>query len=54
MVSVLPGKVSEKMRQALLAEELKLREKQPERWTKTKFRPYANFRTRKIEEETVA
>lgn len=42
-------KVSEKLRKQLLAEEFKLREKQPEAWTKTKFRPYANFKTRKPE-----
>ena len=40
---LLDMEVDEKMRQALLAEELKLRKKQPEPWTKTKFRKYANF-----------
>ena len=35
--------VSEETRQRLLEEERKLRAKQPEPWTKTKFRRYANF-----------
>jgi hypothetical protein len=35
--------VDEKMRLKLLEEESKLRAKQPEAWTKTKFRKYANF-----------
>ena len=39
-------KPSEKLRLLLLKEEEKLRKKQPEAWTKTKYRPYANFRTR--------
>lgn len=38
--------VSETLRKKLLAEELKLRSAQPTAWTKTKFRPYANFKTR--------
>ena len=42
-------KPSEELRQQLLKEELKLRKKQPEAWTKTKFRKYANFRTKKKE-----
>ena len=43
--------VDEKLRQKLLEEEMKLRAKQPEAWTKTKFRKYANFgRNRKKEE----
>ncbi|MEK6958946.1 MAG: hypothetical protein AABW59_02765 [archaeon] len=45
--------VDEDMREKLLAEELKLRSRQPEAWTKTKFRKYANFgRHRKKAEET--
>jgi len=46
--------VDEDMREKLLAEELKLRSRQPEAWTKTKFRKYANFgRNRKKADETV-
>ena len=33
----------EEMRMKLLEEEFKLRKKQPEAWTKTKYRKYANF-----------
>ncbi len=40
---LLDMEVDEKMRLSLLAEEKKLRDKQPEAWTKTKFRKYANF-----------
>lgn len=35
--------VDESLRIQLLAEEKKMRQKQPEAWTKTKFRKYANF-----------
>ncbi|MFH1696956.1 MAG: hypothetical protein ABH854_03565 [Candidatus Diapherotrites archaeon] len=49
-----PGKVTEEMRQRLLAEEFALRKKQPTAWTKTKYRPYANFRTRKVEVTSTA
>jgi len=42
---------SEELRLKLLKEEFKLRKKQPEPWTKTKFRPYANFRRKKVEAE---
>gem|GEM_PF-1856573 len=35
--------VDESLRVQLLAEEQKMRQKQPEAWTKTKFRKYANF-----------
>lgn len=35
--------VDEELRQRLLQEEFKLRKKQPEAWTKTKYRKYANF-----------
>jgi len=40
---------NEQMRLKLLKQEFKLRKKQPTAWTKTKFRPYANFRTKKAE-----
>lgn len=40
---------SEELRLKLLKQELKLRKKQPTAWTKTKFRKYANFRTKKKE-----
>ncbi len=39
----LPIKVDEEMRLKLLEEEFKMRSKQPEPWTKTKYRKYANF-----------
>jgi len=46
--------VDESLRLELLAQEQKLRSKQPEAWTKTKFRKYANFgRNRKKGEDTV-
>lgn len=35
--------IEEEMRLKLLEEEFKLRKKQPEAWTKTKYRKYANF-----------
>ncbi len=35
--------VDEQLRRELLKEEFKLRKKQPEAWTKTKYRKYANF-----------
>lgn len=45
--------VDEEMRQKLLAEEFQLRKAQPEAWTKTKYRKYANFgRNRVVKEET--
>lgn len=40
---------TEALRLKLLKEEFRLRKKQPTAWTKTKFRKYANFRTRKAE-----
>lgn len=44
--------VDESMRKKLLQEEQALRSKQPEAWTKTKFRKYANFgRNRQTVEE---
>jgi hypothetical protein len=46
--------VDESLRKKLLAEEQKLRSKQPEAWTKTKFRKYANFgRNRKKTAEEI-
>lgn len=42
--------VDEKMRLKLLEEESKLRSNQPEAWTKTKFRKYANFGKSKTNE----
>lgn len=44
----LPIKVSEELRQKLLKEERKMRSKQPEAWTKTKYRKYANFGKAKL------
>lgn len=35
------GRPSEKLRQLLLEQELRLRKKQPEHWAKTKYRKYA-------------
>ena len=35
--------IDEEMRQSLLAEEFKLRKKQPPAWTMQKYRKYANF-----------
>lgn len=35
--------VDEEMRMQLLAEEFKLRKKQPPAWTRQKYRKYANF-----------
>jgi len=35
--------IDEEMRQNLLAEEFKLRKKQPPAWTMQKYRKYANF-----------
>ncbi|PIN85252.1 MAG: hypothetical protein COV47_03285 [Candidatus Diapherotrites archaeon CG11_big_fil_rev_8_21_14_0_20_37_9] len=45
---------SEELRQELLTQEFKMRKKQPEAWTKTKYRPYANFRTKKKTDEEKA
>lgn len=45
---------NENFRVKLLKQELKMRKKQPEAWTKTKYRPYANFRAKKKEEVAVA
>ena len=44
--------VDEKLRLKLLAEEQKLRAKQPEAWTKTKFRKYANFGRNRVPTST--
>jgi len=47
--------VDEELRIKLLEEEQKMRSKQPEAWTKTKFRKYANFgrNRRKTAEEVL-
>ena len=46
--------IDEEMRQQLLAEEFKLRKKQPPAWTMQKYRKYANFgANRKKKEETI-
>ena len=46
--------VDERLRLSLLAEEQKMRSRQPEAWTKTKFRKYANFgRNRKKTAEEI-
>jgi len=46
--------VDEELRLQLLAQEQKMRLKQPEAWTKTKFRKYANFgRNRKKTAEEI-
>jgi hypothetical protein len=46
--------VDEELRLQLLAQEQKMRSKQPEAWTKTKFRKYANFgRNRKKTAEEI-
>ena len=48
-LEVFRNDVSEQMRLKLLKEEFRLRKKQPTAWTKTKYRPYANFRAKKLE-----
>jgi hypothetical protein len=54
MSNVLLGlEVDESLREKLLAEELKLRGKQPEAWTKTKFRKYANFGKNRIKDTDI-
>jgi len=47
----LPIKVDEGTRLKLLQEEFKMRSKQPEPWTKTKYRKYANFGRIKTKDE---
>jgi len=42
--------VDEKLVKRLLEEEFKMRAKQPEPWTKTKYRPYAKMRVKKKKE----
>ncbi len=47
--------IDEAMRAQLLAEEFKLRKKQPPAWTRQKYRKYANFgANRKKKEEEKA
>ncbi len=43
--------VNEEITKKLLEEEFRLRKKQPEAWTKTKFRKYANFGIKKRKAE---
>ena len=43
----------EEARLKLLEEEFKLRKKQPEAWTKTKYRKYANFGINRRKREEV-
>jgi hypothetical protein len=45
--------VDEELRNKLLQEEQKLRSKQPEAWTKTKFRKYANFGKNRVKSEDI-
>ena len=40
--------VNEEMRMSLLAEEFKLRKKQPPAWTMQKYRKYANFGANRV------
>ena len=42
--------VDDKLRKKLLKQEFKLRSKQPEAWTKTKYRAYANFKAKRKDE----
>ncbi len=49
---VIKFEVNEEIRQKLLEEERKLRARQPEPWTKTKFRRYANFGRKRKKEQT--
>ncbi len=44
--------VDESMRLKLLEEEKKLRSKQPQAWTKTKFRKYANFGRNRVKKDS--
>ena len=48
-----PFKVTEELRLKLLEEERKMRAKQPEPWTKTKYRKYANFGKARLKSEEV-
>ncbi len=43
--------VDDELRMQLLQEEFKMRKKQPEPWTKTKYRKYANFGLNRRKEE---
>ena len=45
--------VDENMRMQLLAEEFKLRKKQPPAWTRQKYRKYANFGANRKKKEDV-
>ncbi|MDO8627942.1 MAG: hypothetical protein Q7K42_05735, partial [Candidatus Diapherotrites archaeon] len=50
-IDIFGSQVDDEIRLKLLAAEQVLRKKQPEPWTKTKYRAYANFKTKKKEEE---
>ncbi len=43
--------VDEKLVKKLLEKEFEMRAKQPEPWTKTKYRPYAKMRTKKSKKD---
>jgi hypothetical protein len=45
--------IDEEMRMNLLAEEFKLRKKQPPAWTMQKYRKYANFGANRKKKEDV-
>ncbi len=45
--------IDEEMRQQLLAEEFKLRKKQPPAWTMQKYRKYANFGANRKKKEEI-
>jgi len=45
--------VDEELRLQLLAEEFKLRKKQPPAWTRQKYRKYANFGANRKKKEEV-
>jgi len=47
-------KVDESLRQKLLQEEFKMRKKQPQAWTKTKYRRFANFGRNRPKEAAAA
>ena len=51
MATFLDSDVDEALRAKLLQEEFKMRKKQPEPWTKTKYRKYANFGIKKKDKE---
>ncbi len=54
VMDIFGSQVDDSIRLRLLAEEQKLRKKQPEPWTKTKYRAYANFKAKKKTEELIS